>query len=320
MCARNTRNRKGFTLIELLVVIAIIAVLIGLLLPAIQKVREAAARTQCVNNLKQLGLAMHSFHDANSQFPFEDGFAQMTPSSYLGWPLLIMPYIEQANEYNYIVANCGATVNPPNPGWFASPTAWELPGVEPIKTFICPSRRTTAVGARIDYCGAYNGGIAEADATNYPTQLPGANSYRSILNTNGTSFPVITNNAGSSNCLLLAHKILKPQNYFGGSTKDIGFVNTDKTDGNDQYGGYDHMRWCDTYAGDGLHAGYYQDSNNVDENHMGGPHPTASPVLYADGHVSMYTYMYVDPTLGVSNDATWQAAWAFNRSTNLTLP
>jgi len=119
-------RRRGFTLIELLVVIAIIAVLIGLLLPAVQKTREAAARIKCENNLHQLGLAMHMYHDVNHAFP--PAFAK--PSMY-GWSVWLLPYVEQQNLFNLI-----------NPlGTNLTPNAYTT---MQLSVFSCPSDPATA--------------------------------------------------------------------------------------------------------------------------------------------------------------------------------
>lgn len=147
-------RKSGFTLIELLVVIAIIAVLIGLLLPAVQKVREAANRSRCQNNLKQIGVAMHSFHDTNDGFP--PGFAshpninntnrpveQADRQRGWGWGTFLLPMIEQENLFNLLdIYN-----NPMPVGTIPVDGATPLQAAlqTAVPTYLCPSNKAETI-------------------------------------------------------------------------------------------------------------------------------------------------------------------------------
>ncbi|MEZ6143517.1 MAG: DUF1559 domain-containing protein [Zavarzinella sp.] len=218
---RATPHGRAFTLIELLVVIAIIAILIGLLLPAIQKVREAANRTKCQNNMKQLGLALHGFHDSNLVFP-ASGWTTSGPGNpagrYLGWRVLILPHIEQENlqklyDYN---ANWWEGTNP-------------VAAAVPVKVFQCPS-----VGNRLEITSAiakaprpamtFSNPIAPTDyeaimgvqpsAINphLPTSLYDGNNRFSIMHRNSTNnFASVTD--GTTHTIMVLECSARPLTY-----------------------------------------------------------------------------------------------------------
>lgn len=180
----STMRRRGFTLIELLVVIAIIGILVGLLLAAVQRVREAANRIKCVNHLKQLGLAVQSYHDVNGQFPVgvRMPYAQANNDPLTGgmgnpfgpnWAIYLLPFIEQDNLYRQAnVASYPGTTNVANLA--AYNTLWRVVRGQVLPGFLCPSDKGAADTfsdpngrlpqqnwARGNY--ACNGGTADSD-------------------------------------------------------------------------------------------------------------------------------------------------------------
>jgi prepilin-type N-terminal cleavage/methylation domain-containing protein len=153
--------RRGFTLIELLVVIAIIAILIGLLLPAVQKVREAAARMSCQNNLKQIGLGIHNYHDAAGSLP-----PDRIRDNWATWAVLILPHIEQGNTFK----EWNLQLRYPEQSVAARQNN--------VKIYFCPGRRNSGVGFSADNYTAYPGAPQAGGLSDYA-------SCTSLNNNNG---------------------------------------------------------------------------------------------------------------------------------------
>jgi prepilin-type N-terminal cleavage/methylation domain-containing protein/prepilin-type processing-associated H-X9-DG protein len=208
---------SGFTLIELLVVIAIIAILIGLLLPAVQKVREAAARMKCSNNLKQLALGMHNFHDLSGTLPWGRSKGALDSPS---WAVLILPHIEQQNTYNrFTDPNINGT-NYPMIVRGAKPVVtthnlirgqWVATGImqTPVAVFNCPSRPGTRVVREQDG-NSVTEGVASDYGVNFGSGTSAAENDAGAFNFScgpcGQGQTLLALSDGTSNTLLIGEK------------------------------------------------------------------------------------------------------------------
>lgn len=176
MARQNTRN--GFTLVELLVVIAIIGILVGLLLPAVQAAREAARRMQCTNNVKQIALSLHNYHDVHKKFPYGNyidktflatNTSHPTLNSQWAWSIMLMPYIEQSAMFNQL--NVG-------------PSTFEQCANDPVRlaylktplpAFICPSDLEAGVNRNRPFLRKAGGGLCNGMRLTADTEFAKSN-------------------------------------------------------------------------------------------------------------------------------------------------
>lgn len=266
--------RPGFTLIELLVVIAIIAILIGLLLPAVQKVREAAARMECGNHLKQIGLGLHSYNDVHKSLP-----PSRIANDYVTWAVLILPFIEQDNIYKRFNV----------PALYANQSVQATQNHVPI--FYCPGRRQPAAFSNNAPAGGLSDyGVCAGTGTANNANANGAFPLASSVITNGlvTSFrsnvslSSITSQDGTSNTIFVGEKHIRFGINFG-TNEDRSIFDSRNANNYRRFAGI---------ASDGVHHPLQVPGNvpasliaGVSNQSFGGPHTGICMFVLGDGSV-----------------------------------
>ena len=265
-------SRRGFTLIELLVVISIISVLIGMLLPAVQKAREAAARISCGNNLHQIGLAMHNYAGTTDDGRFPPS---RSGEGLATWAVLLLPFLEQNNLYNQW--NLGQSYFLQN----------NVARMSPVKGYFCPSHRSPNDPPTSSISGDYPSSATAGSAT---TNIPGAlGDYAVVIDPSGTDEPsVTTTSLNGSFQIGIGYTILS---FTDGTSNTLLVGEKHVPNGDNGVGWWD----CSMYDGE-----YYQCScraasasfpltvNPQDTGwKFGSRHTGVVLFCFADGHVSM---------------------------------